>query len=214
MNIPNFYELLNQGYSLDQIYLLLEMKRGVSGFPVSPRVRMIIQFLIRKGLCTEEFTVTMAGEEVIKMMLAKEAVTLVKRSRDEAASYYARWLKAFPVSDGFSYRGKTFPKTRVLRRNTEKCRELFHKLMREGEYTCDDLCRAIIAESLAKMDNSIRQGENKMSYITNSESYLRQRIFEGFMEDGRALRDEQITAYYEAIGRKGRIIDSNNTVDI
>lgn len=160
MNIPNFYELLGQGYSLDQIYLLSEMKRGVSGFPVTPKVRILIQFLVRKGLCTEEFAVTRAGDELIEMMLSQEPMVMGKKmKRDDAISFYAQWLKAFPVSDGFTYRGRTFPKTRVLRKNTEKCRELFHRIMREGEYTCDDMCRAIIAESLAKMDLSIKEGQ-------------------------------------------------------
>jgi len=213
MEVPNFYALI-ESYSLDQIYLLMEMRRGVSDFPQTPRIGALLQSLKRKGLCTESFRVTSAGEELVKFAFSEEMRDIPRVRREDGNSFYTQWLRAFPCTDGFSWRGRTFSKTRTLRKNTEKCRDLFFKILREGEYTAEELCGAIIAESLAKMEDSYRRGENKMSFITNSESYLRQRIFEGFMEDGRALSEAQIESYYTATTSKSRKTETNQQVDI
>lgn len=201
MKVANFYELLNNGFSMDQVYLLSQMKEGTSEFPDIQRVNEILQFLVRKGLCTEKYTITAYGEEFLIMVLSEKIVNISPMKR-APTSFYAQWLRTFPSTDGFSWKGKSFSKTRVLRKNTEKCRELFTKIMAEGEYTVDDMCMSIIAEALAKMELSYKAGENKMAYFINSESYLRQRIFEGFMEDGRKLTQEQIEEYGQAMGSK------------
>jgi hypothetical protein len=214
MNIPNFYEILNRGYSLDQMYLLLSIERGTSGFPDTQRVNSLLQSLVRKGLCTEAFGVTELGREMTALLLSQEAAPPdIRTRRTEGVSFYAQWLKCFPITDGFTWKGRTFPKTRALRKNTEKCRELFARIIREGEYTANDLCNAIIAECLAKMEESVKRGENKMSYVVNSESYLRQRVFEGFVDDGRKLTPDMIALYHSAMTGK-MVNNTSNTVDI
>lgn len=208
MEVPGFYKIIEEGYSLDHVYMLIEMKRGVI-MASGSKASSLLQFLLRKGLCTEDFTVTKAGEQLIELATTATSVPVKRMSVDD----YTRWIKAFPLSDGFTWRGKTFTKTRTLRKNSEKTRELFRKVIREGEYTTDDLINAIIAESRAKMEDSVKKGENKMSFITNSESYLRQRVFEGFIEDGRKLTEEQIKEYYSAFIPNKKVTESSS-IDI
>ena len=68
-----------------------------------------------------------------------------------------------------------YPKTRVLRSNKPLTRSLLTKVIGEGEYTLEDLCRAAKNETKSRQINSV--GQNNMRYMKSVVTWLRQEAF-------------------------------------
>ena len=70
----------------------------------------------------------------------------------------------------------------------------FDKILIEGEYSVQELINALEYDVLMKKENSVKTGNNKLSYMQNSLTYLNQRSFESFIElirEGKAEKEEK-----------------------
>lgn len=186
MNVSpfNFEELIRKAYSLDHLYLLLliddnfDIKEMCEG---SERMATLYHSLIRKGLLSEDGEkITLQGREIIDCINSSTDQKL-KRKKIES-SEFDRWWKVFPGTDTFEYKGKKFIGSRSLRQNKEECKIKFDKILSEGEYTGDMLIQALTLDLKQKIESSYKTGNNKLSYMQNSLTYLRQRTFEAFIE--------------------------------
>ena len=136
---------------------------------------------MRKGLISEtDEKITTQGVELLKFMETKEATKIVKRK--PATSEFEEWWKAYPGTDTFTHKGKKFSGNRGLRQNKDECRLRFDKILLEGEYTAAQLIEALAFDVLQKKENSVKTGNNKLTYMQNSLTYLNQRSFEAFIE--------------------------------
>lgn len=184
LNVEHFRSLIESGYSLDGVYLL---KVAESGWDISSlregnrKVDMIVNTLVRKGLLTDGCDITPEGKTLLESL--KSNVEDFKLSKKLVADdAFDRWWKAYPGTDTFVHKGKSFSGSRSMRVRKDDCRAKMHKIINEGEYTMDDMIAALELDVLQKKDNSVKTGTNKLSYMQNSLTYLNQRSFEPFIE--------------------------------
>lgn len=184
LTLYHFKELLKNGFSLDMVFLLKlveeghDLKDACSG---DPKLEILAQGIYRKGLISGDNKITLTGKSVLKF-LKEEAPKDKIIKKKPATEDFERWWKAFPGTDTFKHKDKSFAGSRSLRRDVENCRLKFNAILSEGEYTADDLIAAIEFDVLQKKENSVKNNENKLKYMQNSLTYLTQRSFEPFIE--------------------------------
>lgn len=189
MNLKNltfshFEKLHNAGYNLDLVYLLFNVESGVDIKELckeSARLSALYQGLYRKGLITDEDGLTLTGKELIKF-ITEEHEPEDKPKRRKTTSDFETWWKAYPGTDTFTHKGKSFTGTRTLRARKDECKLKFDKILEEGEYVLQDLLDALGYEVLQKKENSVKTKTNRMTFMQNSLTYLNQRTFEPFIE--------------------------------
>ena len=98
-------------------------------------------------------------------------------------SSFEVWWNTFPLHDGFKIGSKNFLKTRGLRVSKEDCKKLFEKIIAEGPYTAEHLIQALKAHISNAKNLSLKKGENKLSFIHNSATYLRQGDYVAWIGD-------------------------------
>lgn len=187
----NFIELVKKQYSLDNIYMLKMIDEGIDleeACTGSARFNSLYTSLERKGLVSGG-KVTMIGKELIVFTESESADKIVKRK--PANSEFTMWWAAYPGTDTFEHKGRKFIGSRSLRQNKDECRLKFDKILIEGEYSVGELIAALEYDVLMKKENSVKTGNNKLSYMQNSLTYLNQRSFESFIELIRAGKAEK-----------------------
>ena len=191
-----FLEIIKTSYSLDIIYLLrlIEQNYDISELcKESVKINVLYNTLIRKALITEkEDKLTILGTELLEFIESKSS-TRFRKKRFENDGFDS-WWEAYPGTDKFEYKGKSFPATRALRANKDECRTKFNKILLEGDYTLEQLIEALKYDVQSKKDNSVSTGTNKLSFMQNSLTYLNQRTFEPFIE----------------IIKEGKVIENND----
>lgn len=183
LTFSHFEKMHNSGYTLDYVYLLTLIESGddVKELCESPRMRALYQGLYRKGLITDKGKITMTGKEL--MSYTTDGVVMDKKAKKvQAIANFDAWWKAYPGTDTFVHKGKTFTGTRSLRTKKDDCKAKFDKILEEGEYTVEDMIAALEYEVLQKKENSIKHKTNKLTFMQNSLTYLNQRTFEPFIE--------------------------------
>lgn len=179
--LDKFQEILNKGYTLDMIFVLFFFKEGIDvNATASVKMKSIITSLIRKGLLTEDYKVTVDGDSLIKYanMVSEEGAKLIKLKPNNE---FEMFWKAFPSTDTFTYKGVSFQGSRALRINKDDCKIELKEILNEGEYSIDIIISAIEYDVIQKKEASLRTKTNKLTYIQNSLTYLRQMSFEPFI---------------------------------
>lgn len=184
LTFSHFEELLKKGYNLDIVFLLaLVQEEGCDIKELSyenPKLSVLYQTLLRKGLISEECKLTLEGKALIDF-LSTPLNTKIERKKP-VEDNFNRWWKAYPGTDTFTYKGKSFTGTRSIRVKRDECKLKFDKIMNEGDYTVDELIAALEFEVAQKKENSLKTGVNRMTFMQNSLTYLNQRTFEPFIE--------------------------------
>lgn len=180
----HFEQLLKQSYSLDHIFLLKLVEANIDIQPLidgSMKIAGLYQSLVRKGLVSDVTQeITQIGRELLTFADAevKEPMKKLKQK----SSDFETWWNTFPATDNFEHRNKKFTGSRGLKRSREDCRIKFNKILAEGEYTAQLITDATALDVFLKKEASVKNNENRMSYIQNSLTYLTQRSFEPFIE--------------------------------
>lgn len=187
LSFQKFQQLHNSGYTLDHLYLLLCIEREEDVKTMckeSPKLEALYQGIYRKGLITEAQKLTLSGKEFIKYVQTVETTdeTTTLKIKPSFLDDFEKWWKTYPGTDTFLYGGKKFSGTRGLRQRKEECRKKFDAILEEGEHTAEDLVEALIFEVTQRKNNSLKDGENKITFMQNSLTYLNQRTFEPFIE--------------------------------
>jgi hypothetical protein len=179
----HYEELIKKSYSLDHIFLLKLIHENYDVSELienSLKISAIHQGLVRKGLITDNGALTTIGVELLIFLDTKEKTKLVKKK--STTSDFELWWKAFPGTDTFTHKGKTFTGSRNLRQNPNDCRIKFDKILIEGEYTPQELIEALKFDVLQKKEASVKENTNKLKYMQNSLTYLNQRSYEAYIE--------------------------------
>jgi hypothetical protein len=179
-----FLEINKKNYNLDIIYLLslIENKIDISLLTSeSVKISALYQSLIRKGLVNDSGDkLTTIGKDLLKFLDEEDSVKFIKKKT--STDFFEKWWQAFPGTDKFSYKGKSFSGSRSLRQNKENCKIKFNKIILEGDYTAEQVINALLYDVEMKKEASIKQGTNKLTFMQNSLTYLNQRSFEPFIE--------------------------------
>lgn len=184
MNITSeqFKVLISKGYSLDVLFILKMIDEGqdISSLTENKKIELLYHTLVRKGLITEDNKVTLEGRSLLGFLSTSEIV--IQKRKPVADDGFTKWWSTYPGTDTFTHKGRTFSGTRGLRVKKDDCKLLLTKIVGEGEYTIDELIKALEIEVTQKKDNSVKTGTNKLTYMQNSLTYLNQRTFEPFIE--------------------------------
>lgn len=184
MNITSeqFKVLISKGYSLDVLFILKMIDEGqdISSLTENKKIELLYHTLVRKGLITEDNKVTLEGRSLLGFLSTSEVV--IQKRKPVADDGFTKWWSTYPGTDTFTHKGRTFSGTRGLRVKKDDCKLLLTKIVGEGEYTIDELIKALEIEVTQKKDNSVKTGTNKLTYMQNSLTYLNQRTFEPFIE--------------------------------
>lgn len=187
LTIEGFWQLQSSGIDLNHLFILECLNEGtdIEKHTNIAKVKAWKQNLYRKSLITEAGEVTTLGKELLTSLALPNSSSpreIIKKAISSADDAFDQWWKAYPSTDMFSYGGIRFDGARGLRQKKEDCRKKFGEILLEGEYSAEDLIRALEYEIFMKKENSVKQKENKMKYMQNSLTYLNQRTFENFVE--------------------------------
>lgn len=180
----HFEQLVKDGYSLDMIFLLklieedFDIKTLCEG---DKKTEMLCQTIRRKGLVSEQFRLTVLGKNLLEF-LATRAKTSKIVKKTETFAEFERWWNAYPGTDIFTHKGKSFSGSRTLRVHKDDCQLRLNTILAEGEYTIDQLIAALEYEVLQKKENSVTTGTNRLTYMQSSITYLNQRSFQNYIE--------------------------------
>jgi hypothetical protein len=185
LNITPFHfeELIKKGYTLDMIYLLSLIDAEYDIAPLcnsSMKIGAVYQSLIRRGLITDNDKPTTIGKSLLEYIKSDTKLKIIKRK--PATEEFEQWWKSYPGTDTFTHKGKKFSGSRTLRLNRDECRLAFDKILIEGEYPASTLINALLYDVTQKKEMSVKTGNNKLSYMQNSLTYLNQRSYEPFIE--------------------------------
>lgn len=184
ITLNHLEQLYKNGYSLDIAFFLVMIEEGDVIKEVCEgnlKLEALYQSVLRKGLITTNDKLTLTGKEVIAYLnIEEDSVKLVKKRKD--STKFDTWWIAYPSTDTFSYKNKVFTGTRSLKAKKDDCKVKFNKILDEGEYTVEELVKALQFEVDQKKENSIKTGTNKLSYMQNSLTYLNQKTYESFID--------------------------------
>jgi len=184
ITFSHFKELYKNGYDVNMVFLLKisEEMDVIALCEDDVKLKTLLQGVIRKGLLTEQGKLTLSGRSVIEMLDKEIIEKPLSRKAPDKTDDFERWWKAYPGTDTFAYKGKTFEGTRSLRTKKDDCKTKLTKILNEGEYTIDEMVAALEYEVVQKKENSVKASENKLKYMQNSLTYLNQRTFEPYIE--------------------------------
>ena len=180
----HFEQLLKDGYTLDMIFLLklideeFDIKTLAEG---GPKTDMLCQTLRRKGLMSEQFKITVLGRNLLEFMNSRAKTSKIVKKTQTFAEF-ERWWAAYPGTDIFTHKGKSFSGGRTLRVYKDDCQLKLDAILAEGEYTIDQLIAALEYEVTQKKENSFKTGTNRLTYMQGSLTYLNQRSFQNYIE--------------------------------
>jgi hypothetical protein len=180
----HFEQLLKDGYTLDMIFLLklideeFDIKTLAEG---GAKTDMLCQTLRRKGLVSEQFKITVLGRNLLEFMNSRAKTSKIVKKTQTFAEF-ERWWAAYPGTDIFTHKGKSFSGGRTLRVNKDECQLKLDAILAEGEYTVDQLIAALEYEVTQKKENSFKTGTNRLTYMQGSITYLNQRSFQNYIE--------------------------------
>ena len=180
----HFEQLLKDGFTLDMIFLLklideeFDIKTLAEG---GPKTDMLCQTLRRKGLVSEQFKITVLGRNLLEFMNSRAKTSKIVKKTQTFAEF-ERWWAAYPGTDIFTHKGKSFSGGRTLRVNKDECQLKLDSILAEGEYTIDQLIAALEYEVFQKKENSFKTGTNRLTYMQGSITYLNQRSFQNYIE--------------------------------
>lgn len=186
LSSTTFEQILQLGLDLNLIYLLEGFAQGtdLSTYTNIAKAQSWKQTLLRKGYITQGNLISQMGIDLLKdISIGKTSIVKKRREKQEIlTTNFDLWWKAYPATNSFTYKNRTFKGDRALRVNKVECLPKLHKILSEGEFSVEEMISALELEKTQKMEESIRVGINKMSYMQNSLTYLNQRTFEPFIE--------------------------------
>jgi hypothetical protein len=178
----HFRELIKEGISLDLLYLLSIIKEGrdLSQFR-SRKEQALLQSLQRRFLVTEDKKLTLEGEKVFTFLSIDGDVEGYLRPEIADDGFELFW-KTYPSTDAVIDKGKVVLKpARSLKGDKKEAAQLYRQILGEGEFTAAQILKALEYEVKMKVETSLKIRENKMKYMQNSSTWLRQRTFAQFI---------------------------------
>lgn len=191
LTMEGFIGLESTGLDLNLLFLLECFNEGTDPTIHSKSERVLgwKQTLIRKGYLTDKGEVTCVGKAVLLAPRIRVPVKpLIRETIIKQVSDFDKWWNAYPRTDLFTHMGKDFHGSRGMRVHKDKCKKEFMKVIDSGEFSTEDMIRALEYEVEMRKNDSVRSGDNKLKFMHNSHTYLLQRDFENFMEISKIVK--------------------------
>lgn len=179
-------ERLNLGH-LWALERLTEGKEVSQKFLLAPLTR---KEMVLEGLLTTKGIEFLQELGTLQGKRGKRVLSNVSNVAD-IDTWFDSWWALFPRTDRFNYEGIDFFGGRGLRINKDKCKELFREMVLKNEFTGEQILEATRKDIQARKKASKVEGKNKLTFLNNSVTYLRQQIFSpyvGIEEEGEEER--------------------------
>lgn len=187
----HFEEIVKKGYSLDHIFILQAIEGGLDIAPLSEKsakIEALVSTCKRKGLLSEDGKLTIEGKGILDFLTTKTTEKFAKKNT--APTSFDDFWNTFPGTDTFKVGDRVFKGSRSLRVNKDQCQIKWNKIINEGEYKPEVIIKAIKLDIAQKKEMSVKKGENKLTYMQNSLTYLNQRSYEPFID---LLSDQELS---------------------
>lgn len=182
ITLEKYIKILDAGYSLDILYILklIKEKVDISQEILHPKLGAIHQMLLRKGLATDEWKVTMDGDTLLDYLEedGEKLKEIVKKVKTEG---FDKWWLTYCPTNHFVYKNKVFSGTQSKRIKKDDCKKLFQKIVNEG-ISAEDIIGATEYHFQVAKDLSFKHGKNEISFIGNSFRYLNERMFAPYID--------------------------------
>lgn len=198
LTLYHFDEISKNGYSLDMLFFLKMLDDGTDIKAISAdniKFQTVCQTLHRKGLISESYKITLSGKNLLSFIKQKREAPIVKSDNLSTTVDFDSWWKAYPGTDTFTYKDRSFSGSRSLRAGKDDCKLKLVSILSEGEYTLDEMIKALQFDVLQKKERSVETKINKLTYMQNSLTYLNQRSYEPFIElikEGAVVKEESV----------------------
>lgn len=178
IKLQQLQELRKHRMNLSQLWLLEHFYKGTGSEELDP---MLFRSLMRKGFILLG-NITQSGKEFYENMMHLYGVEVPQDDKPvvKEEDAFSRLWNAFPRTSTFEFGGKFFQGTRLLRKNEEKCRVGFKKVISEG-YKIDEILKALEYEVWARKQGSVEKKDNQMHYMNMLEVWLNQKCFEAYL---------------------------------
>jgi len=141
-----------------------------------------LQYLQRKGYVDIKGSISKFGKELYdSLFLPAEQVKTAKKKAVDKEDDFEKWWNVYPATNHFTHKNKEFKGVQNKRIRKEDCRKLFFACT-NGATSPEDLIRATKYHFETAKDLSVKSGDNQLSYIPNSERYLREKRYEAYIE--------------------------------
>jgi hypothetical protein len=199
MSPEKFRQIIDEGYSLDLVFLLkmIDENIDIEKYCDNTKLKALLQTLNRKGLINNDKEIAAEGKQLIGFLSSEENIKYEKKKANKEE--FEKWWKEFPTTDTFVYKGKTFEGSRSMRVKKEDCKSKINKILIEGEYTIDNLIDALKLEIYQKKEQSYKTGQNKLSYMHNSLTYLNQCDYENFIELAKTTKIKEVKEEFDGV---------------
>lgn len=180
------------GMNLSHLYILDMLYNGWAYLPPEEKSKKLVipqlkeVKLLRDRFLVDDNGITETGRRVylqIRDIAEGDCpVSGKKKVKEVKESRWKEVWKEYPSTANFSYKGMQFKSPRSLKKNELVCEQLYNAILAEKEVTEDQIIAAIITQVSLVKEESFNTGQNKMQYMSNFETYLRQREFMSFLE--------------------------------
>jgi len=185
INVKVIEKLEDLRLNLSHLWLLEGIDKGTCN---SSTNELLFQALERKafifnGALTQngkDFLLSLEEDTKFNVSSIKNEIKAIKEKN--RIDFDKWWHEIFPSTDNFEWKGKKFSGSRSLRIKKEVCKKYFQEMVKSGEFSADDINSGTENHVRNAMDQSLRSGENKVSYIANAERYLRERMFAPYIK--------------------------------
>lgn len=149
----------------------------------------IVSLLVRKNFMLEDGKLTEEGKKLYELLsdpdFSSSSVNIKKEIKKVKAEYDARfleWWTSYPASDAFTKNNMFFPGTRSFRVNKDSCQKKYIDILNGGDTTHEEMVKVIKYIVYLKQKETYNPSDNKMRFIQNTETFLNQGSFYGYIE--------------------------------
>ena len=178
--VAHYSSLCKHKIPLDAIFILEMIKEEL---PIDNEDFMsTLQKLQRKGYVDMKGILTSYGEELYQSFHNPVSEEIkVKKRIITPGDKFEQWWEVYPASNYFTINNREFQGTQNKRIKKEECRKLFNVLC-SSEYNSDEVIKATAFHIKTAMELSFKTKQNQLSYIPNSERYLREKYFAPYID--------------------------------
>lgn len=137
--------------------------------------------MVKRLLLTEDYKITPAGEEILRIQEYDDWKEVAIETF-AAMSQFDQWWTIYPATNDFEINGRHFKGSQKKNVNKGQCKEIFDRYVKLKLFLAEDIIRATEYHINLAKELSLKKGENQLTYITNSERYLREKYFEPYIE--------------------------------
>ena len=186
LTYSHFEDILKNGFSLDMIFILKIIQKEKCNIKDlcadNPKISVIYQTLVRKGLISEDSKILLQGKSLLDFLSTPLDEKKFDKRTEVSDDKFNLWWSAYPGTDTFTHKSVSFSGSRSFKVNKDECKIKLNKILEEGEYTLEELIEALKFDVLQKKENSVKNLTNKLMYMQGSLTYLNQRSYEPFIE--------------------------------